>query len=142
MPSVNDWSKYINLKKIAFDGVNIYNKERRYISSDSNENVNALAIILPDVDVLKEININPKTEMPEADITSISSNKNRLNISSSIVVEKEGNIVDLDHPIKINFTGMRKINTIKGLDNVILKTTGVSSSIPAVETFESYFNNC
>lgn len=142
MPSVNDWSKYINLKKIVFDGVNIYSKERRYTSSDSNENINALAIILPDTDTLKEININPKIEAPEADITSIGSNKNRLNISSDIVVEKEGNIVDLAHPIKINFTGMRKINTIKGLDNVILKTAGVSSSTPAIETFESYFNNC
>ena len=42
---------------------------------------------------------------------------------------------------ELNF-GYRTSFFKENKDNVILKTAGVSSSTPAIETFESYFNNC
>ena len=155
MPSVNDWSNYINLKKINFSGVNIKNREPRYRTLDTERvtNVNALAIILPDTSTLKEINFNDDINNDGTyancvnEITSIGVDKDRINVigTDTLAIEIAGeNIIDLTGSylslLKTNFTGFQKIDTIKGLDRIRLKTA--NSTDPSVNTFGAYFANC
>jgi hypothetical protein len=148
LPCLTDLHKYTNLKKIEFDDVYIGAKEQRI---KAGVDCNALGIVLPDTETLKEINFNLKSYNITNTITSIGTNfDNRFIFSddgTTLLSEKEGykNTIDLAsannlNRLRMNFTGFTKIETIKGLNKILLDIGNITT--PAVESLYGYFANC
>ena len=152
MPCINDWRSFDGLKKISFNNIKIANKEQRFNTDKAN--VNILSLVLPDVPSLKEIAFNEKLPSQTNEITSIFFGDINTNLSdyitttTAIATEAKNikNTIDLTNNnlagLKMNFTGFKNIETIKGLDQVLLDMGNNSTNIPKVTSFESFFANC
>ena len=152
MPCVNDWRNFKGLKKVSFNNIKITNKEKRK-NSKNGADINNLSIILPDTPSLREIVFNEFKHDQTNEISSIFFGDITTNISDYIstksgLVEETNfihNTIDLSNKnipsLKMNFTGFQKIETVRGLDQLILDIEN-NENIPKITTFDSFFANC
>lgn len=166
MPCVNYWNYMPGLEKVTFEG-SIKNKESRLDYQDSSDGVeqNALVIILPDkvdigenkkAQVFKEFTLNTVNgeTFYDVDITSIisaSTLTDKTNpytfpyASENYKVNDNYKIVDIskftENNIKINFSQLKNIKTIKGFENINIGLE-IDPEEPKLSTFKYLFSNC